>query len=63
MKAKKNYNYDHDYTIKNGRLINDAPEPSTGLWKAAQRRKAIKRAEKVSMIVEANQISKDINEF
>jgi len=63
MKAKKNLNYDHDYTIKNGRLINDAPEPSTGLWKAAQRRKAIKRAEKVSMIVEANQISKDINEF
>ena len=63
MKAKKNHNYDHDYTIKNGRLINDAPEPSTGLWKAAQRRKTIKRAEKVSIIVEANQISKDINEF
>jgi len=63
MKAKKNYNYDHDYKIKNGRLINDAPDPTTGLWKAAQRRKAIKRAEKVSIIVEANQISKDINEL
>ncbi len=63
MKARKNYNYDQDYTIKKGRLINNASEPVTGLWKAAQRRKAIKRAEKVAMIVEANQISKDINEF
>ena len=60
---KKNRNYDQDYTVKNGRLINNAGELSTGLWKSAQRRKAIKRAEKISMIVEANQISKDIDEF
>lgn len=61
MKNKRGY--DRDYTVKNGRLINNAEELSTGLWKSAQRRKAIKRAEKISMIVEANQISKDIDEF
>ena len=63
MRPKKNLNYDHDYTIKKGRLINDASDPTTGLWKASQRRKAIKRAEKVSIIVEAEQISHDLDQF
>lgn len=60
---KKNRNYDQDYTVKNGRLINNADELSTGLWKSAQRRKAIKRFEKMSMIAEANQMSKGMNEL
>lgn len=59
MKRNKN----KDYTVKNGRLINDAEEPSTGLWKSAQRRKAIKRFEKVSIIAEGNQMSKGMNEL
>jgi len=63
MRKKKNLNYDQDYTIKHGRLINEAPETTTGLWKAAKRRKALKRAEKVSIIVEANQISDDLHDF
>ena len=56
-RRKKNLNYDHDYTIKKGRLINNAPETTTGLWKEAQRRKAMKRADKVRMIAEANELA------
>jgi hypothetical protein len=59
MNRRRNKNY----TVKNGRLINNAEEPSTGLWKSAQRRKAIKRFEKMSMIAEANQMSKGMNEL
>ena len=61
MKNKRGY--DRDYTVKNGRLINNADELSTGLWKSAQRRKVIKRFEKMSIIAEANQMSKGINEL
>ena len=50
-----------DYTIKNGRLINNAGELSTGIWNTAQTRKAIKRAEKVSIIIEANTVSNNMN--
>mgnify|MGYP003647267602 FL=1 len=57
MKLKGNPNYDDDYTVKNGRLINNAPDLTTGLWKMAQARKALKKAEKVNIIVEANEIS------
>ena len=57
IRRKKNLSYDHDYTIKKGRLINNAPEPTTGIWKAAQRRKNIKRAEKVRMIAEGNELA------
>jgi len=41
-----------DYTIKNGRLINNAPPLQTGLCKMAKMRKAMKKSEKVSMIAD-----------
>lgn len=41
-----------DYTIKNGRLINNAPPLQTGICKMAKMRSAVKKAEKVSMIAD-----------
>lgn len=40
--------------IKDGRLINDRPEPVIGLYEMARAKKARKRADKVSMIAEGN---------
>ena len=55
---------DRDYTIKKGRLINNAPELEMGLSKAARFRKEMKRAEKVRMIAEGNELSNmNINLF
>ena len=48
---------DRDYTIKKGRLINKAPELEMGLSKAARFRKEMKRAEKVRMIAEGNELA------
>jgi hypothetical protein len=48
---------DRDYTIKKGRLINNAPELEMGLSKAARFRKEMKRAEKVRMIAEGNELA------
>ncbi len=48
----------NDYTIKNGRLINNAPECEMGITKAARMRKQIKTAEKVRMIAEGNELAK-----
>ena len=54
----------NDYTIKNGRLINNAPECEMGITKAARMRKQVKRAEKVRMIAEGNELAKaNINLF
>tara|TARA_R110000751_G_scaffold171647_1_gene278104 strand:+ start:389 stop:559 length:171 start_codon:yes stop_codon:yes gene_type:complete len=50
--------YNDDYTIKNGRLINNAPESKMGITKMAEVNKSRKRAEKVGIIVEANSISR-----
>tara|TARA_R110002049_G_C9008479_1_gene550435 strand:+ start:229 stop:399 length:171 start_codon:yes stop_codon:yes gene_type:complete len=50
--------YNEDYTVKNGRLINNAPPTQMGITKMAKMNKVKKRAEKISMIVEANSISK-----
>ena len=58
MKAKKNLNYDHDYTVENGRVINNAPPLEMGITKLARIKRAAKKAEKVSVIVEANAIAK-----
>ena len=41
-----------DYTIKNGRLINNAPPLQTGICKMAKMRSAVKKAEKISMIAD-----------
>jgi len=39
--------------IQNGRLINDRPDSITGLQRMARMKKAIKRQEKISMMVDA----------
>tara|TARA_R100000231_G_scaffold80949_1_gene62177 strand:+ start:1338 stop:1517 length:180 start_codon:yes stop_codon:yes gene_type:complete len=39
--------------IQNGRLINDRPDSVTGLQRMAQIKKAMKRQEKISMMVDA----------
>ena len=56
--AKKNLNYDTDYTVKNGRLINNAPPLEMGITKLANAKRAMRHAEKVNVIVEANEITK-----
>lgn len=45
-------------TVKNGRLINNRPDSEMGITKMARMKKAEKRAEKISMMVEASRISK-----
>lgn len=45
-----NYN---DLTVRNGRLINNRPNDITGIQKAAQIKKDLKRAEKIQMMSEA----------
>ena len=45
------------YTIKDGRLINMAPSPEMGITKLAQMRDGIKRAKKVRMIAEGNELA------
>ena len=37
-------------SVRNGRLVNNRPDGQTGIAKAAQVRKSMKQAEKVSMI-------------
>ena len=39
--------------IQNGRLINDRPDSITGLQRMALMKKAMKRQEKISMMVDA----------
>ena len=63
MKAKKNFMYNEDYTVKDGRLINNAPPTQMGITKMANMNRAKKRAEKISMIVEANGISKMLGDM
>ena len=45
------------YTVKDGRLINHAPSLEMGLTKISNTRKAIKRAEKVRIIAEGNELA------
>jgi hypothetical protein len=40
-------------TVKDGRLINNRPDGKNGIEKAAELRKAMKRAEKIEMYSEA----------
>lgn len=50
--------------IKRGRLINDRSEPEMGISRFARMRKEIKRAGKVRMIAEANEMANaNINLF
>jgi len=41
-----------DYTIKNGRLINNAPPLETGISKAARLRRDVRRSRKISKIAD-----------
>jgi hypothetical protein len=43
---------DDGLTVRDGRLINNRPDGKNGIEKAAELRKSIKRAEKISMISE-----------
>jgi len=45
------------YTIKDGRLINMAPSSEMGITKLAEMREGIKRAKKVRMIAEGNELA------
>ena len=45
------------YTLKDGRLINMAPSPEMGITKLAQMRDNMKRAKKVRMIAEGNELA------
>ena len=45
------------YTIKDGRLVNMAPSPEMGITKLAQMREGMKRAKKVRMIAEGNELA------
>lgn len=62
----KNSIYSKGYTVgsgldvENGRLINNRPDSMTGIAKAAQAKKAIKRMDKVSMIAEGVSMGNDI---
>jgi len=49
--------------MKNGREINLRPDSETGIAKLAKMRKAMKRAEKISMIAEGNDLSRDRKEI
>ena len=44
---------DDGLTVKDGRLINNRPDGKNGIEKAAELRKALKKAEKIQMYSEA----------
>jgi hypothetical protein len=56
MKKLDMRNSVYGLTVSGGRLINNAPDGQTGIAQAAQIKKAIKRAEKISMISEGVRI-------
>lgn len=45
------------YKVEGGRLINEAPELVTGIDKAVMLKRAMKRADKVRMIAEGNELA------
>ena len=63
MKAKKNYMYESNNTDKDGRIIKNAHKKQVGIAKMRKMKRAKKRAEKISMIVEANGISKMLGDM
>lgn len=46
------------YDVKDGRLINNASEPMMGISKISRMKQSMKRAEKVRMIAEGNELAK-----
>ena len=54
---KKNYGYDSDYTIKKGRLINNAPPLETGIDRAVQKKKSEDNMKRIMQKVDAIRIA------
>ena len=50
-------------TMRNGRLVNNRPDGQTGIAQAADIRKSIKRAEKISMIAKGVAMGEMISEM
>ena len=63
MKHKQNPFYDQDYTVKNGRLINNAPPLEMGITKICNMKKSKKRMEKIMIKVEADEIAEARRRF
>ena len=57
MEQYKGSPAEQGYTIKDGRLINMAPSPEMGITKLAEMRRNLKRAKKVRMIAEGNELA------
>ncbi len=51
------------YTVKNGRLINDAPDGMTGIAKAASIKRAVKNDRKINQIAEAIELAENKKNF
>lgn len=60
-KSLRHVSYDSDYTIKDGRLINNAPDTETGIFRAGQIRKSEKNMKKIMQQVDAIRIAKMID--
>jgi len=58
MRLKGNPHYDDNYTVENGRLVNNAPPLEMGITKLCRLKKTKDRAEKIMMKVEADEIAR-----
>ena len=59
--ARKNYGYDSDYTIEDGRLKNNAPPLETGIDRAVQKSRSAKNMKKIMQQVDAIRIASMID--
>jgi hypothetical protein len=50
-------------TVKDGMLINNRPDGQTGIAKLSQMRKAIKNAEKISIVARGNAMGEMMSEM
>lgn len=57
------YANNNGLTVRNGRLINNAPDGISGIRQAADMRKALKKSEKISMIAEGVRMGKNLSEM
>jgi hypothetical protein len=50
-------------TVRNGRLINNRPDGQTGIAQAAEIRKSMKRAEKISIVAKGTAMGEMMSEM
>ena len=50
-------------TVRNGRLINNRPDGQTGIAQAAEIRKSMKRAEKISVVAKGTAMGEMMSEM